>query len=199
MAVVAFQRRQGGERVLLGRRHGVIRCRLHERLGADIVARDQRQGEQQFVLDQRLQIDRRLQSEHVFVAFDVERRGSVFALDEEEPAIDDERNVDRLQAALALHRKYGLGCERKGRLRTGAMKFGSRTLDIPGDWRSARHRFGTGGRRQANESGQLPLATQRCVLGREGPHVEPSWIETPTGDHRSSVRCRCDVDGAMGQ
>ena len=179
-------RRIGGRRIVLDEG-------ARKRLGALFVTRHQGQREEQLVLDEIGQVERRRQRQDVVFAFGIERLRRVFALDEEDAPLGVQRNAHRLQAALALERHLRVGAERQRRLR-------ARAAYPPGDFaRGGAVLRPQRGRNQAGQAIGRPGISELAAYCSERGDVETMRVEiTWRGGHRPSLgreRTTHDDDG----
>lgn len=89
-------------------------------LRTGLVAGHQRQGQQQFVLDQPDQVERAGEREHIFLAVGINRCSLLFSGDEPETSTRLHGRFHRLQAALTHQRQPGTALEMQPDLRLGA-------------------------------------------------------------------------------
>jgi hypothetical protein len=161
--------------------------RRRQRLRADLMARNERKREQQFVLGEFAQVEHPAACQYVGFGLGVECGGPLFAFDEVEPAVDGERHRDRRQAALTreidvrVERQPQPGMRRLPRL--PAPLAARRPADAI---RRVRPRRGMAGIAKARQLGQRPIAGEKAALGREVLDIEPARIVF-TRFHRHSV------------
>ena len=163
--------RQRGKRWSARRRccRSPLAGRHRQRLRADVVARHQRQREQQFVLDQLAQVERARQRQHVLLAVGVERR----------PGRPRRHEAQR---AAAPRRRTATGCRQRWHVsarRRGACRCSQTSASPPATGLRAPRadqatvlRRAVGRRRQrsltaAAASGQRPVALPAAVGLRE--------------------------------
>jgi hypothetical protein len=158
----------------------VCRCR------AVLVPRHDRPGQQQLVLDQRTQVERRRQREHVVFAVGIECLGLRLAIDEAQRAIHHQSLAEGLQTALAGRPCDGLRLQVQPSLRESASSAALLTAHTP------LHGLGRGVRCRclhcvpACEFRRRPLPFQIRTLGGHRGHVEVGRIGSARA-HRASV------------
>ena len=156
---------------MLGCILGRLRLGGHgQRLRAPVVPRDDRQREQDFVLDQRMQVERLLHRKDIVVALGIQPRRLVLVAHESNGAVHLDRDAHGLQAALAGHPDAAVRVQVQPPLRIdglGAAEFAARG---PG------HRFGRCVLRhdiaQALEGADRFVAIERGAVGRERSDVQ---------------------------
>lgn len=167
-------------------------CNRHPTIG---VPGYQRQGEQQFVLDQREEIERTAGGQDVVVGFRIEARGGFLVGDEAKTASNFDRLRERLQAPLAGQRDLRMGFEAKPGL-SGSSALGTALATNPPVHRvaCAWRGLGMGHFDEPGEAAQRPASLQELPLLGHLLDIEQQGIgRTPA--HRGSVCRRQHGDG----
>ena len=147
----------------------------------------------------------RLEGEHIVLALGIERRGGLFAIDEEDPAVDVERPLHRLQAALALQRARCVGAEMQRRLAPAPAQPAPRAVQPARRpaWRGAAASAAPRLRRQPQQTRKRPSPSSGARLGGErrtsrrfGSKCAVRW---PSNQCTVAAPDRCEGDGTMSR
>ena len=140
----------------------------------------QGQGQDEFVLQQFMQIGARLQGQYVVFAVLVQPRRFIVATHEAQSAVDGQGLDAGLQAALALqhHLRLRLQLQPQFGLATRHRACRSQGPPLHGRRQSVA-RQGVQAVEQARETGLRPFTPQLCSLAAEQGQVQPLRVESP--------------------
>jgi septum formation protein len=163
--------RSGGAQVFLAG------TELH-RYRADVVARHDRRGQQQLVLDQLQQVELAAEHEHVVFGVRIKFGGLALVLDEQEPAVEGQWHLDAFEAALALLGHRRRAAQVQPDLRRATALRAQLALHAPFHrGGGVKRSFGVTQLEQALEAVEGVAAGKGFTGFGEGPHIQAAGVE----------------------